>query len=523
MRMVMSRFPTARRQRRGARRFRQITVSFIVAAASAWLSACGSSEPPLGVIGHVEGDFGGVVSDEPTASLIAGEVLSAGGLAADAAVALYFTLSVTYPSAAGLGGGGVCIIHDNFSGKVETLDFTAGRPARAAPDGRPEFAVPGGVRGMAALHARYGRLRWSQVVQPAERLARFGHPISRAFARELRRHAAIVKASSGLAALFKGATGPVLEEGEDLRQLELAAFLGRVRAKGAGESYTGVLARRLAASYQAAGGTVTIEDLRNYRPVWRKTVKGSFGNHDVHFAPPPVLGGDLAARLWDALEEKGAYERAPEGARDTVVVGATASAYAALGGGGGGDGDTIPDYSTTSFAVMDQFGGAVACSVTMNAPFGVARLAPGTGVIAGAAPTPGRDGRASLAPMLIVNDSTTNTFFAAGASGDASGPTSMISVALKLLLDERKLADAIGAARFHAGRAGLGSRAVFAEAAADAAATARFEAAGYRVVEVPSLARVNAIWCPKGIPLKPELCVYVTDGRGSGYAVSAER
>ena len=177
----MVRISNAHHQRRVARRFRQFTGFLIVAL----VSACGDTKLPLGVVGYVEGNFGGVVSDEPTAALIARDVLSAGGTAADAAVALYFTLSVTYPSAAGLGGGGVCIVHDGATTKVEAIDFTTGRPARRPLDGGPEFAVPGSVRGMAALHARYGRLRWSQVVQPAERLARFGHPISRAFAREI--------------------------------------------------------------------------------------------------------------------------------------------------------------------------------------------------------------------------------------------------------------------------------------------------------------------------------------------------
>ena len=107
------------------------------------VSACGGNDPPLGVVGYVGGDFGGVVSDEPTASLIAGNVLSAGGTAADAAVALYFALSVTYPSAASLGGGGVCVVHDGSSARVEALDFTVARPARRSPEGTPEFAVPG--------------------------------------------------------------------------------------------------------------------------------------------------------------------------------------------------------------------------------------------------------------------------------------------------------------------------------------------------------------------------------------------
>ncbi len=169
---------------------------------------------------------------------------------------------------------------------------------------------------------------------------------------------------------------------------------------------------------------------------------------------------------------------------------------------------------------MEVHGGAVACSVTINAPFGVARVLPGVGIIAGAAPVPGRDGRISLAPMLIVNEPTANAYFAAGASGDAAAPTAMISVALKLLLDDRKLTEAVAAARFHADGA---SRTVFAEAKAGAAATARFEAAGFRVVRVPVLGRINAIWCAEGIRRKPEKCGFITDKRGFGYAVSAER
>ena len=137
--------------------------------------------------------------------------------------------------------------------------------------------------------------------------------------------------SGAVRGLFRGARGAVVTEGGDRRQLALSVVLSRVRAKGAGEFYTGVLARRLAASYQEAGGTVTIADLRGYRPVWRQTLKGSFGNHDVHFAPPPVLGGDVAAKLWDALKENRAYRGASDDARDRTVVKASADAYAALG------------------------------------------------------------------------------------------------------------------------------------------------------------------------------------------------
>ena len=145
------------------------------------LSGCGSDAPQKGQIGFISEDFGGVVSDEPRSALIGRDILSAGGNAVDAAVAVYFALSVTYPHAATLGGGGLCVVHRGLKGDLEALDF---RPAIVTRNGQAA-AIPGAVRGMFALHARYGAMAWESLLLPAERLARFGNPVSRALALQL--------------------------------------------------------------------------------------------------------------------------------------------------------------------------------------------------------------------------------------------------------------------------------------------------------------------------------------------------
>ncbi|HEX9702604.1 MAG TPA: gamma-glutamyltransferase, partial [Rhodospirillales bacterium] len=122
-------------------------------------------ESKRGTIGFVEGFLGGVVADEPRAALIGRDVLSSGGTAADAAVAVSLALSVTMPSSAGLGGGGICLVHDAKSKANETLDFLPG-VSRAAGASSPAAVIPGHVRGLAVLQAKYGRMQWAQMVAP---------------------------------------------------------------------------------------------------------------------------------------------------------------------------------------------------------------------------------------------------------------------------------------------------------------------------------------------------------------------
>ena len=85
-------------------------------------------EGKRGTIGFVIGFLGGVATDEPRATLVGRDILSSGGTAADAAVAVSMALSVTLPSSASLGAGGVCVVHDSKSNTTESLDFRSAVP-----------------------------------------------------------------------------------------------------------------------------------------------------------------------------------------------------------------------------------------------------------------------------------------------------------------------------------------------------------------------------------------------------------
>ncbi len=149
------------------------------------------------------------VGDTPQAVGIAQRILKSHGSAADAAAALALGLAVTLPSVAGIGGGGECLVHE-ATGTTRVL--------------RMNTLLPG----LRVLQSTSGRLSWSQVVAPAERLARFGHPVSQALAKDLKNSAATLNDSAALTT-FMNARRQLLQAGDALLQPALAETLARTR------------------------------------------------------------------------------------------------------------------------------------------------------------------------------------------------------------------------------------------------------------------------------------------------------
>jgi gamma-glutamyltranspeptidase/glutathione hydrolase len=355
------------------------------------------------------------VADEPRAATVARDVLAKGGTTADAAVALYFTLAVTLPSEAGLGGGGICLIHDVIQKRTEVLDFL---PRAAAAGG---VSVPANARGMAALHARYGRVRWQELLGEPESLARFGAPTSRALAREMATAGDKLAADPAVRAIFSRPDGKLRDEGEPMQQVELASVISAIRQQGAGALYAGTLAKTLSDGATGIGATLTTEDLRTTLPQFREAVRVVVGDRVVQLVPTP--GGVVTGEMLVALTEGVSWHRAGTDERPHLFVEAAMRSFADRAGWltpeGGVTGDPAalasPEHArqlmtgydpqratpasalkppaverpenpwATSFLVADAKGNAVACNLTMNDLFGTARMVPGTGIITGGA------------------------------------------------------------------------------------------------------------------------------------------
>src|SRR5690554_8025608 len=128
------------------RPYRKGRASFVALAFAGLLAAC-SGEPTPGSVEIVEGYAGLVAADEPRAAVIGRDVLGRNGTAADAAVAMGFAMTASYPSRVGLGGGGVCVVYDGPDLEGTSIAFL--------PEADAEGAVaPMMARGLALLHAR---------------------------------------------------------------------------------------------------------------------------------------------------------------------------------------------------------------------------------------------------------------------------------------------------------------------------------------------------------------------------------
>lgn len=516
---------------------------FIVSSLA--LTGCG--DPPQGA-GEAGGAFLGVaVADEPVAAAVAVDILGQGGSAADAAVALYFALAVTYPSAATLGGGGVCLVNDWARGTVIALNFPAPRAVRS-PGATQPTAVPANALGMAALHARYGALDWRMLLAPAERMARFGVPVSRAAARRYASAGAGLAADAGARRVF-ATSGRLPGEGRRLAQPDLADTISMLRIEGAGALYSGPLADRLVAAVRATGGTLSQQDLRNFAPGWRPAPGIDFGNDRVYFAGPPAGAGLIAGQMWRMLAARNRYRRAAAEERPHLFVEAARRAFAGRGRWLADDGtgvaldvlldedaarEAMRDYDPdkagqgpvsasnspdgapggTGFVVLDALGGAVACNFTAYAPFGTGKVAPGTGILVAPAPGPDQANPSSLGPMMAINPFVRSFKFAATGGGGQAGPTAMMSVAADTLLGGGRLDRAMRRPRVHTD----GGPSVRVEEPADEAVTGALTRRGHAVSTAPALGRVNAVFCPSGYPAEPskQLCWAEADPRGHG-------
>lgn len=377
---------------------------------------------------------GMVVSDSAIASQAGAQVMSRGGNAVDAAVATAFALAVTLPSAGNIGGGGFMVVR-LADGTTVAIDYRETAPTLATRNmyldekgdvvpglstiGRKANAVPGTVAGLWEAHKRFGRLKWSDVVEPAIRLAEDGLIVGEGLARSLRSQASLFRKFPDSWRIFCR-DGRFFEEGEAIRQLELAETLKRISANGRDGFYKGETARLLLKDAQDNGGLFTQQDFDTYQSRVRTPVKGTYRDYEVLSMPPPSSGGVALIEMLNVLEHHALGDMEPGSASYVHLLTETMKRAFADRAEYMGDPDfvTVPvqrliaksyagsldksislskatpssqikpgvfqpheGENTTHFSVVDREGNAVANTYTLNTSYGSGVVATGTGIL----------------------------------------------------------------------------------------------------------------------------------------------
>lgn len=350
------------------------------------------------------------VADEPLAARAGAAAMASQGNAVDAVTTMFFTMTATYPVAAGLGGGGICLVRD-VAGRVTEFDFLP----RAANRGGA-YAVPGAVKGFAEMQRVYGALPWQRVVAPGEAYAATGFPISQALSVRLADAQNVVRLDAGLAAEFLDESGQPRAAGSEAKNPALGLTLSAVRTDRADGFYAGNVAARIIAYSNAQGGGIGLEDLA------ATTAKQS--------APRTRAVGDLTAYIPGAATGAGLFTgtmlgNVAQARGDAALAAAIQRTSAGLGVTG------LPrDLGSTGFAAVSADGQAAACAVTLNGPFGAGRTAGDTGIQLAASPAAGQVGLAGafLAPVIATNGAGV-----ALAGAGAGGPNGSAAMAAALV------------------------------------------------------------------------------------------
>ena len=255
-----------------------------------------------------------VVSAIEEASRIGVEIMKQGGNAFDAMIATDLALSVSYPVAGNIGGGGFMVFRKK-DGTIGSLDFREKAPIAASKDmyldenqnvnkaasklGALAVGVPGTIAGLFEVHKKFGSLPFEKLIDPAIKLATNGVVVTKKQAKRLNQNKNYFRqANKGTIALDKN-----WKAGDTIKYPKLAKTLERIKANGRDEFYKGKTAGHLIDKIQKLGGIMTKEDLANYEVKWRDPITFTYKNHKIISMSPPSSGGICIAQILKAIED----------------------------------------------------------------------------------------------------------------------------------------------------------------------------------------------------------------------------
>ncbi|MCJ7433858.1 MAG: gamma-glutamyltransferase [Anaerolineales bacterium] len=255
----------------------------------------------------VMGRNGMVASSQPLATAAGLEIFSAGGNAADAAVAVAAALNVIEPTSTGIGGDMFALYYDARTKQISALNGSGRAPAslslerlqkeniRELPPFHPyTITVPGACAGWFDLIEKHGSLPMNQILAPAISLAENGFPVMPITAHFWERgvNRQLKSALNGSELTIEGRAP---RAGEIFHNKGLARTFRKIADEGKRAYYEGEIAKSIAKVIQESGGCLTVDDLAAHHSTWDEPISVDYRGYRVWECPPNGQG--LAALL----------------------------------------------------------------------------------------------------------------------------------------------------------------------------------------------------------------------------------
>jgi gamma-glutamyltranspeptidase / glutathione hydrolase len=366
--------------------------------------------------------------------------------------------------------------------------------------------VPGTVAGLHLAWKDHGSLPWKRLVEPAIKLAG-GFVVSEGLARSLRGVLPDMQRHPASLAQFSK-RGVPYEAGDVLKQPDLARTLQRIAVTGPAGFYEGETARLIEHEMAAHGGLITRDDLRAYRALKRRPIRGTYRGYTVTSIPPSSSGGTALVEMLNILEgydlkssgpgsaenvhriveamrrafaDRAKYLGDPEANAGMPLDRLTSKAYAAdlrrtispvRASSSSPSMFSWPYESneTTQLSVVDEQRNAVSITYTLESGYGSRIVVPGAGFLLNnemgdfnAAPglttaegligtepnlaSPGKRMLSSMTPTIVSKDGT--LFMVTGSPGGRTIINTVLLTILNVVDFGMNAQEAVDAGRFH--------------------------------------------------------------------------
>jgi len=267
----------------------------------------------------VVGKSGMVVSQNYLSSDIGIEILSMGGNAVDAAVAVGFSLAITLPRAGNLGGGGFMLVYIKEKDEIFYIDYRSKSPLNSnlenifnikddsgknyetvpknfdskkydlVDTGYKASAVPGTVAGLLEAHSRFGKLQLKDILEPVIKQAKQGIVVSYDLSKAIESTPRLANDPESKKIYFDNDTP--IQQYSLLKLPDLANTLTLISKHGKDGFYKGETAKKIVEAMQKNNGLMSLNDFSDYKAYIKKPISTEYRGNKVYTAGPPSGGG----------------------------------------------------------------------------------------------------------------------------------------------------------------------------------------------------------------------------------------